>query len=310
MKLISRITVFLVFSALTSLVRAEPVASDPKEMTFASWPIPTSVVSQADRSSTTGERIPLLGFKKREGSTQFDATDFLAAIGVTFPPESEAVYSMENGELIVRNSRENLEKIDRVLSRSGLSYLPANLTVELSIYECKLPVPVHPTEARLPTIANLESLPKEDVKSLDRVSCAAKSGQRVQLNQIRKSASARLKVNKEQELEDEPSMLFAPGESGVKADWEVTIGPDGIITDSTVEFRWRGEPVDGHAAEIACNTSFTSREGSPIVLNATPVPNKPGSYLVAVGLVRIFSAREWTLEELKAEAAKIEARKE
>ena len=98
----------------------------PLKFDIGIWKVPPGFISTADPSDKNGTRAPLPGFKTKENpnALQFDASEFLKSLGLEFPSGSEAVYDQNSSMLVVRNSRENLEIFDSVLSSCGLGFFP------------------------------------------------------------------------------------------------------------------------------------------------------------------------------------------
>lgn len=270
------------------------------DLAMQAWKVPPGFVSKSDPSNKAGIRQPLEGFKAKSGAytVQYDAKEFLKAQGITFPSGSDAIYDESSNSLIVRNTSENLELIDAVAGGCGFGF-PANLVVEIATYECILPGQKNQLATSWPTYSELAGLPAADIEILDRISANTKSGNRITMRNIQKSASVRSAEESKADAEGSTGP-FLEGESGTIAEMDAVVGPDSISVDSNLTCRFRLAKPDGDLSEISFTTNFSSWENYPVVIFVSPSPRNKDKFLVVTGNVRVINFGGWAFEELKA----------
>ncbi|MEI8340138.1 MAG: hypothetical protein WCH43_01220 [Verrucomicrobiota bacterium] len=283
--------------------------TDPQKMETSVWRVPIQFFSSADPSNKNGLRKPLPGFhsKQNPNSIQYDASEFLKSQGVAFPPGSDAIYDESGGCLIVRNTREQLELISSLWSDGGVTNGPRNVLIDLSTFECDLPVNDNSDAAHRPTYSDLLRLPKKNIKLLDRVNVVTKSGQRSTVNHLKNPASNKppgTEFEKDFNPKPSESNSFHKGESGTLAEVEPQVGPDDTTIDVNLSYRFRTQSEGNGASEVSFATSVTSWDDYPVVLHVSPVQNHAGKYIVVVMTPQLINSGGWKLKEAREDLKK------
>lgn len=273
------------------------------------WRVPPGFVSLPDYSDKNGIRRPVHGFKSKNSpfAAQLDASEFLLAEGIPFPPGSEALYDQSSQCLIVRNTQENLNLVNEMATGVDVATGPENVAIEISALECEMPTAGSETPGNWPAYHSIEALPEKRVKVLDRVSRVTRSGQRISISHVSISASPKNPDGKSPTEPEHPASEqtgFHDGESGTKAEVETVVGPDNNTLSTNINYRFRRPDAGSSTSEIRFETSFASWDDYPVVLHVSPVQNQEGKFLVVVGNIRLVNPGGWNVKALRDEAAK------
>lgn len=276
----------------------EKSATDAQNLVMGVWRVPPGFISTPDLSDKNGTRKPLPGFQSKQNpnAVQFDASDFLRGCGFSFPPGSDAIYDQNSSSLIVRNTQENLDLVDALIGGCGGEF-PSNVVVDISTYEVQLPAQNVGPFATWPTAFVLQELPNLDKKLLDRISVLTKSGRRASIKHLIAPDTASASPPPELRDETESTDLFQDDESGTIVDCEPIVGPNNVVIDANVTYRFRSPASSKESSEICFNTEFTTWEGYPVVLHVSPSPTHEGKFLVVVANIRVVNAGGWNFKE-------------
>jgi hypothetical protein len=285
-----------VFCSNFSSSHGQETATEKFEMGV--WSVPPGFLNSVSSQDLSRKRLTGFRAKQPPGLSQYDARDFLTALGVEFPPGSEAIFDASAGNLVVRNTRENLELVD--ILTGGPVVVPFNPTVSISTYECALPAYFSTVTALWPSYFKLTESGAE-LTLLDRVSAVTKSGIRTAMNHVNSPISA-TPYRPPGANTSPPS--FQKGEWGTIAESEIVVGPDGKTIDANVIYFFRQAGAHNISSDVSLNTSFTTMDGHPVVLSISPSPRK-GRFIIVVANVSLASYRDWGLE--KAPSSEVSA---
>jgi hypothetical protein len=175
----------------------------------------------------------------------------------------------------------------------------SNLVVELSIFECALPIAPNPLSQEWPTYDELSKLPARDVELLSRVSANTRSGHRVAMRQVRRGVS-KVKPTVEDRVDADGWDFFLDGESGLIASVEPVVGPDGISIDAGIDLRFRLPEGTDASSETTIDTNFSGWENYPATIFVSQSPRDKSRHLVVIGNVKLTNPGGWTLKKLDA----------
>ena len=97
-------------------VNIVPLGAQTEELFTKQWRVSPSMISQAPAAPGAPAPAPgPLGAPPLEAGVQSSARDWLIANGVAFPPGSVAMYSKASSTLIVKNTQDNLELIEKII---------------------------------------------------------------------------------------------------------------------------------------------------------------------------------------------------
>jgi hypothetical protein len=287
------------FLALVSAGFAEEKKPAENKLKLGVWHLEPALVLAADPSQKEGGRKPLPGFKleEKEFPAHYDATEFLESNGVLCPPGSEAIYDPDSSALVVRNTQENLDLLDMLLS--GCCDMPlVNISFEISVYECRLPGDSGTDSKKWPVYHDLQKLPKGELVLLGRVSALTKSAERIDMSQVELPAAVTASSRPaDPQKQTDPAHSFQPGESGIKAEVEAILGADGLTFDNTIAFHYRDarqKPV----SQLDFMTSYTGWDGYPIIIHVSPSPGAPDKSLVVVANATVVNQGGWRIRDL------------
>lgn len=264
------------------------------------------VVSQSDPTDAEGIRKPQPGFKALGDSGRYDASGFVAALGLSSPPGSTASYAPSSGRLIVTDTRANLDRLNQIFaSANATADFPLALRVAFSVFECDFPEPDPGSLPNWPSYADFVRLPASNKRLLGSISMPAAHGERVSLSNI-SGPSAKTKAKT---AGDRRESSLDNGQFEVDIEYEAMIdNPDLATFTACASFRWRGAKIEGVTPDIQFTTQYSGWENYPQILQLSAVKDHPGRYLVVIGTCGIEIPESWTMENLKAAAAKIDSR--
>lgn len=264
----------------------------PDELVYEAWAIPLSVVATTVSENGALTRKAKPGFVPRHETGQWDAAEFVKALGADTTPGAEATYDNVSGTLIVKNTQKNIAFLGATLAHAGLENLMIQLIAEISVYECVLTVPVKGDFTAWPDVAWLTRKAPKEVRLLDRISGTTRSGKRSKF--VR-----RVSQNPASSQIEEPAegRLLGDAESGLATEVECVVGPDEVI-DTNLNFQWRGKLANGIPTSISQTAMFSSTDGHQVVIHVSALENSPGKYLVTTANLRLHAPGDWTLESL------------
>jgi hypothetical protein len=290
-----RATVLAMLLVLEFAAFGQESAPANQKFEIGVWNVPRGFIEAINSSSSQSTPLKLVpGFRSNQppGLSQYDAKEFLELSGITFPPGSEAIFDASTGNLVVRNTRENLELVDS-LTGGGPVAPPFNIAIEISTFECSLTAEYSSTEAPWPSYFKLiKSSPAPQL--LDRVSAVTKSGVRAAMNHVITTTSAAPSAMPSAKT---AGICFQDGEWGTISESEPVVGPDSKTIDANIIYRFRKPGANNAASEITLNTSFTANDGLPVVIWISPSPTEKGKFIVVVANIRLASYRDWGLEK-------------
>jgi hypothetical protein len=296
-----RIVASVAFLALASFGFAGEKKPATEKIETGIWRLSPGLVTAADPAQKDGTRNPMQGFKREEkaGSSRYDPTEFLKSCDVTFPPGSEAIYDLNAQALVVRNTRANLDLVEVIMTNTFCP--PVNLTIEISVFEARLPGDSKSGSSKWPAWHDLQQLPKGDRTLLGRISALTQSGTRISMSQVNLPGSntpaAPVSANAGKAADSDLS--FQPGESGIKAMVEAILGADGIHFGNTIGLCFR-DARKNPASELTFTTDYAGWDGYPVVIHVSPAPGSPGKSLVVVATANVVNQGGWALNDLIA----------
>jgi hypothetical protein len=298
----------LVFFALSCLGAEKKAAHEDSspQMEIGIYRVPPGFLSSSDPSDKNGYRKYLKGIRTTHNPDwlQYDVRGFIEANGVKFPPRSFAIYDQNSSYVIAYNTPKNIDLIETILS-TGLSSAPLMVSIELSAIECSLPSDKILPASKQTAYVEFEKLAGKSMTLLDRASVITRSGQRCVLSHILNPAADHPPASESKP--DDMQKPFASTESGTKAEIEAVCGLATSDIDFNMYYRFQqaAEKINGDTAlSITFTTSFTAWDDYPVVLQASPIPNREGKFLVVVLRARIVNPGGWKPKDARDAAKK------
>ena len=210
--------------------------------------VPPGIFADVGESIKAGGLKPIAGLRPlHDGSSrQYDATEVMKKWGITFPPGGMAIYEADAGVLVIRDTRANIDLVAKAAYGAFTTMHP--IQIELSVVECIFPRDADPLALDWPNYDEIEHLPPESKKLLDRVAVAGTSGQRLVLNHVTNPASGH----------EAGSTTFAPGESGIISTLEPSEGRDAYEANIAFQFL-RGRLKSHLARRLSINLEAAMR---------------------------------------------------
>lgn len=223
-------------------------------MFLRGWCAPLNAFTTPDPESKEGERHTL------------DLKKTLESRGIPFPAGSDAVYDTLAQCLIVRQTAQNLEKMDALFAVIN-DGLPPQVQCEISAYQISSALVASLSKKGNLSPADLESL-KKSGKLLDRLLGTAKSGQMMEVAKHNKAGDSR----------------FCS---------QPTIGTNGSTTDLQISYVLKIPSKKERPLELELKSQVQVEDGHAVIVQAA---TNPGNIAVVLR-VNIVNSCGWTLNE-------------
>ena len=244
-----------------------------------------------------GAAVPAAAPQPSETTIRMKAGDFLSSAGVTFPPGSQAFFDPATSTLIIINTQENIDLVDRIVDDLN-NAVPIIVSAELSAYECDFSEIQDKRQMDKLTFGELTKRPRNSVKAVDCVSVITKSGQGVVTTDV-----AGPDFTAETNAQQRPDVqVFQAGETGTGLDVEPVVGHDAKKIDAKVTLELRlaaGAPGGKEIVTIKNTASFTAARGEPHIVLVSPVEDHKGKYIVVVMRMRLLSPGGWDIAKAR-----------
>lgn len=228
-----------------------------------------------------------------------DVKGWLESMGILFPPGSEALYFFDRSQLIVRNTKENLELIKSLNSCNNRMGYPIHKS-EITL------VAFNPSAERLgnPT-ASFDQLKKnagDSWKEIATLQFVSKSGVTVHSQAIFGQKSVSVSALKSDTTG--PASIKAPdlppSAEGNTCALQIVVGPDRRTIDANLSFRLRSVlPGSKEPLTIQFDGSTTVQDGYPQVLQIVePTENGP-AYALVLRITGVLAETTPPLNEAK-----------
>jgi len=248
-----------------------PTTAKPdKKLVFQAYQIPRSIF---ETTSDTGNGKQTRSVPPKQ---------YFEELGVPFPPGSEVVYDQSGKFLLIRQTPENLDLIDALVTPTCGGPV-TQVEVEIRAFRCS-----STTLSKLQSAKQADDAIKALGKSLillDRMTGTLRSGHDLRFNNLYYSSAIdpqmpRLTAAKAIESgttsASEENTPFQPGEYGTKSYLQATVGSD----EATMEFQlaYRLHIPVSKAAKTAivdmnARTDFMAYDGCTFVIKAASIPN-------------------------------------